>query len=109
MTAAEIDRYLAKVEIRGEDECWPWLASLNRYGYGQFRWTQDDGHSTVSTSHRFGYELKYGPIPEGYEPDHRCETTWCQNPFHMEAVPKAVNTARGNVSRARRRLQVAIA
>jgi hypothetical protein len=100
MARTDAERYLDKVEVRGEDECWPWLASLNRYGYGQFRW---DG--TVSTSHRFGYTFWTGrEIPAGMEVDHvaaKCGHTWCQNPHHFELVTKPENVRRGNTNRRR--------
>src|SRR5438067_6003425 len=30
-------RFWGKVDLRGPDECWPWLASLHSAGYGQIR------------------------------------------------------------------------
>ena len=96
ITVAEISRYWAKVHVRGPHECWPWNASLNRYGYGQFRY-----EGTVNTSHRFAWKVSVGPIPSGMEVDHTCCNTWCQNPGHMELVTKSVNVGRGNRTRRR--------
>ena len=79
-------RFWAKVDKRDADQCWPWLASFYRNGYGQF------GHTGA---HRFSYELHHGPIPDGKVIDHTCGQRYCVNPAHLEAVTQAVNTQRG--------------
>lgn len=50
-----VERFWAKVDRRRPDECWHWLATGSRNGYGQF-----DGNM----AHRLAYELEVGPIPE---------------------------------------------
>jgi len=104
ITHSDVLRYADKFERRGPDECWPWTASPNRYGYGQFRWQNwKTGKSTVNTAHRFGAEMRYGPLPDGIEVDHAvCQNPLCQNPAHWELVPKSVNVARGNSNRRRK-------
>jgi hypothetical protein len=90
-------RFWSKVSVDGPvlaDElgpCWPWLESLDTYGYAQF-WL--DGHSKVM-AHRFAYELLFGPIQSGLEISHLCRNRACQNPSHMEAVTPRENTLRG--------------
>lgn len=84
------ERYWPKVERREDDECWPWLGYLNRDGYGQFR-----GNGEV-LSHRFGYAVTVGPIPEGLTLDHLCRNRACQNPAHLEPVTMRENALRGN-------------
>jgi hypothetical protein len=78
--------------------CWTWLASLNDYGYGQFR-----ACGTVSVAHRFVWELCVGPIPDGMVLDHLrvngvgCKSgRRCVNPAHLQPVTIAENTARGD-------------
>lgn len=84
-------RFWAKVERRGEEECWPWTACQVR-GYGQFK-----AHGSRRVyAHRFAYELLIGPVPAGLTIDHLCRNRSCVNPAHMEPVPSAVNTLRGN-------------
>lgn len=73
-------RYLAKVDERGPDECWPWTASLHKNGYGQFH----DGDTQV-TAHRFGYQMRFGPLPPGQCVLHKCDNPPCQNPNHWFA------------------------
>lgn len=71
------DRYRAKVDVKGPDECWPWKAGRNRLGYGTFR--GDDGEQLA---HRYGYKLANGPIPKGLSVCHHCDNPECQNPRH---------------------------
>lgn len=99
------ERYWPKVDIRGPDECWPWLASLWKNGYGKLGAGGKYGGSLVA--HRIAYELAYGPIPKGLEIDHLCHDPAvcklanecphrrCQNPTHLEAVPHRINCLRG--------------
>lgn len=43
-----LERFWIKVDQRGDDECWPWIAGKNSSGYGSF-W---DGTRSVC-AHRF--------------------------------------------------------
>jgi hypothetical protein len=72
-------RYLAKVDKRGANECWPWSAGCYRNGYGQFGVSKEQ-RSVLA--HRFGYQLLVGPIPEGLRVCHTCDNPPCQNPAH---------------------------
>lgn len=98
-----IDRFWAKVDVRGPNECWPWTAFVDKHenGYGQF-W---DGQRLVK-AHRFAFEIAHGAIPEGKVIDHTChnESTClevicshraCVNPFHLEATTQSINSIRG--------------
>lgn len=78
------------VEIRGDNECWPWLGATLDSGYG---YTIFQGKRQVS--HRVVYTLMVGPIPEGLQLDHLCRNRWCQNPWHVEPVTAKVNIQRG--------------
>ncbi len=75
------ERFWAKVEKRGPDECWPWKAGKGRGGYGRIR-HGGSGSKTVR-AHRVAWELVYGPIPEGMDVLHNCDNPPCCNPGHL--------------------------
>jgi hypothetical protein len=52
-------------------------------------------------THRFAYELVFGPVPPGYELDHLCRVRSCCNPLHLEAVRHAENMRRARLTRCR--------
>lgn len=71
--------------------CWLWVGRVDQCGYGM-AW--NDGRDNRS-AHRLSYEAFVGPIPEGFELDHKCRTRCCVNPSHLEPVTHAINMARG--------------
>ena len=99
-------KFWAKVDKRGDDECWPWLGGLVWDGYPRFK-TMYEGEWYVR-AHRFAYRVLVGKIPEGYTIDHTCHTEACTakekdcphrrcvNPAHLRAVPNKTNILRGN-------------
>lgn len=95
------DRFWAKVDRRGPDECWIWTAaSSGRPGkkYGRI-WAGKrslTGRPLGSQAHRVAYEMFVGPIPQGLQIDHLCRTTLCVNPAHLEPVTYEENQRRGN-------------
>lgn len=100
------DRYHRKVDRRGPDECWPWLAGLTSDGYGQFMHPAGDG-KRCPLAHRFGWGLRNGAIPDGMVIDHTCHDPrtcaggatcphrQCQNPAHWALVPPTANNTVG--------------
>ena len=77
------ERFWAKVDKRGPDECWPWTGATTREGYGHFYVIGKTGRA-----HRVSWELKNGKIPphgshHGYCICHHCDNPSCQNPAHL--------------------------
>lgn len=84
------ERFWSKVDRRGHDECWEWMAAKVPMGYGQLR--IPGGHLYA---HRVAYEELVGPIPDGLSLDHLCRNTSCVNPAHLEPVTHRENCLRG--------------
>lgn len=60
------------------DHCWLWTGSRQPAGYGLL---SRDGKYVLT--HRFSYELHYGPIPDGLWCLHHCDTPACVRPDHL--------------------------
>ena len=88
-TPCELDRLWEKVDVRGLDECWPWLASFGR-DYPQFSFRRE-----VVKPHVVIFELIRGPVASGLELDHTCFNYGCVNPWCLEPVTHLENVRRG--------------
>ena len=83
------ERMWARIDRRGDDECWPWVGATTPKGYGSMKWK-----GTSIYGHRWTYEQLVGPIPDGMQIDHLCRETGCVNPAHLEPVTAAENMRR---------------
>lgn len=71
-----LERFMRKTK-RGRDH-WMWTAGVNSQGYGTF-WFR----YRMWLAHRAAWELFCGPIPDGMNVLHTCDTPLCTAPRHL--------------------------
>ena len=72
------ERFWSKVDKRGPDDCWEWMASKTIQGYGHFRLNGKTEHAN-----RTAWKLANGGIPDGMCVCHHCDNPSCANPTHL--------------------------
>lgn len=71
-----LDKFWARVDVRGPFDCWLWKGAKVSRGYGVF------GQQVAA--HRFSWELHYAvEIPPGMCVCHSCDVPACVNPWHL--------------------------
>jgi hypothetical protein len=95
------DRFWSKVQpsprwhLNGSS-CWIWHGTVHAKGYGRF-WLEE----RMVMAHRFAFEDRRAPIPDGLELDHLCRRPRCVRPDHLEPVTTEENHARAVAVRQR--------
>jgi hypothetical protein len=65
-----------KVDIRDDNECWPWMGCRYWNVYGQLT-----AHCKRIKAHRCAFELTFGPTDKWVL--HKCDNPPCCNPAHL--------------------------
>jgi hypothetical protein len=79
----DVSRFWSKVDIRGQDDCWPWLGAAGSSGHGRFKVA-----GKLYSPHRISYSLANGAIENvdefhGTVIRHKCDNPPCCNPAHL--------------------------
>ena len=81
-------RFWAKVDVRGPDECWPWTGYTNPGGYGMMKIENGPGLVT-----HISLEISGRPRPVGLHALHSCHNPPCCNEKHLRWGTDAENAA----------------
>jgi hypothetical protein len=76
-TMGDVERFLAKIDRRGDLDCWEWTAG-KREGYGRFRIGDN-----LYVATRLMWRLAHGVDPMGQLVLHTCDNPGCCNPNHL--------------------------
>jgi hypothetical protein len=80
IAAREIANFWKFVDVRGPDECWPWLGGTTNTGYGTWN-SPANGKTLLAT--RVAYFLQFGEDPYPFNTLHTCDNPPCQNGAHL--------------------------
>lgn len=89
LTDKQLRNFWRKVNKRGPDDCWEWLAYKNSSGYGFFALLPLD----MFLAHRIMYYLATGKQPGPLHVCHACDNPGCCNPAHFFLGTHADNMA----------------
>lgn len=81
-----VDMFMDKVSPEPNSGCWLWTGSATRRGYGHF-WV----NGKCEKAHRASYRMFVGPIPDGHDVMHKCDTPSCVNPDHLRPGTRLEN------------------
>jgi hypothetical protein len=78
ITPKLVSRFLAKVDVKSANECWPWRGLKNKWGYGQI----GIGQEMVTATH-VALTIAGQARPGSLFALHHCDNPACCNPSHL--------------------------
>lgn len=78
LSDSDVARFWSKVDRRGPDECWPWLAGTFRDGYGNFKAARRGLKAP-----RVAFFLHHGRDADALLVCHTCDNPACCNGAHL--------------------------
>ena len=77
-------RFMRRVSMLQDDECWPFNGKKDRRGYSVFHWrAPTEDRARPHHAHRMMWLILNGQIPSGKEVCHSCDNPGCCNPGHL--------------------------
>lgn len=84
LTEEQLKNYWAKVDVKGEDECWNWTACRDGGGgYGQFKTGARSSKAHRVSAYITGLIPSIKSISPNDQVLHTCDNPACQNPEHF--------------------------
>lgn len=77
----DADDFWLQVDIKGDDECWPWLGNDTFKDGRGIAYSELSGRNTSAP--KVVWEYIFGPVPKGKLVCHDCDHPWCCNPYHL--------------------------
>lgn len=94
LTDAFLGRLWSRIDVRGPDECHPWIGNVGPKGYGRiYLVSPRKKPSTRVAVTRVVWEISNGPIPDGMFVLHQCDNPPCCNINHLFLGSNQDNTA----------------
>lgn len=84
------ERFEEKYTIQ-ESGCWLWTGGIQSAGYGMI-----SRNGKVIGAHIVSYEMFVGPVPKGYDVEHKCGNRPCVNYEHLQVTTRSDNMKLGS-------------
>lgn len=93
------DKFWARVDVKGQNDCWNWRGSTTKAGYARTQLGKKNMErwgfkSPFVYAYRIAYRLHHGSIDHALSVDHLCHNPKCCNPAHLRQCTQAENARR---------------